>query len=100
MVKHTVYLTLLDELLQREPWRSEIRLRECHAGRGIYLPFSDGSWFTWCLVEYASESVLGRAEVGALDELGFFDPGMCPPLKPIQHPASTHLGQHRTDSGE
>ena len=33
LVKHTVYLALLDELLKHEPWRSNLRLRECHAGR-------------------------------------------------------------------
>jgi 23S rRNA A2030 N6-methylase RlmJ len=35
LVKHTVYLATLDFLLKREPWSQGIRLRECHAGRGI-----------------------------------------------------------------
>lgn len=36
VVKHVVYATLLDVLLERPPWRDELRLRECHAGRGAY----------------------------------------------------------------
>ena len=36
LVKHTVYLATLDFLLKREPWRDGMRVRECHAGRGIY----------------------------------------------------------------
>lgn len=36
LVKHTVYLATLDFLLKREPWHQGMRLRECHAGRGIY----------------------------------------------------------------
>lgn len=36
LVKHTVYLVILHFLLKRAPWNQEIRLRECHAGRGIY----------------------------------------------------------------
>lgn len=36
LVKHTVYLTTLDYLLARSPWSNELRVRECHAGRGMY----------------------------------------------------------------
>jgi len=36
LVKHTVYLTVLDYLLARSPWSNELRVHECHAGRGIY----------------------------------------------------------------
>ncbi len=36
LVKHTVYLATLRYLLTQEPWNSGLRLRECHAGRGIY----------------------------------------------------------------
>ena len=45
LIKHTVYLTLLETLLEREPWRSEIRLRECHAGQRLQRSapvFEDG----------------------------------------------------------
>lgn len=42
LVKHTVYLTVLDYLLARYPWSSQLRVRECHAGRGIYpIPSPD-----------------------------------------------------------
>jgi hypothetical protein len=34
--KHTVYLAVLDYLLARSPWSTELRVRECHAGRGMY----------------------------------------------------------------
>ncbi len=37
LVKHTVYLTVLDYLLANDPWSNETRVRECHAGRGMYL---------------------------------------------------------------
>jgi hypothetical protein len=40
--KHTVYLTILDYLLQHEPWATGLRVRECHAGRGLYeIPTGD-----------------------------------------------------------
>jgi 23S rRNA A2030 N6-methylase RlmJ len=42
LVKHTVYLTTLDYLLARSPWSNELRVRECHAGRGMYaIPGDD-----------------------------------------------------------
>ena len=42
VVKHVVYLTLLDVLLDRQPWHDELRLRECHAGRAVYrIPDDD-----------------------------------------------------------
>jgi hypothetical protein len=43
LVKHTVYLTVLDYLLARDPWSKGLRIRECHAGRGIYAIPSDDS---------------------------------------------------------
>lgn len=73
LVKHTVYLTLLDELLQRQPWKCEIRLRECHAGRGIYLTHPDPRFLVWCLMGYGGETKLRRAETEALDTLGLWD---------------------------
>lgn len=36
VVKHVVHATLLDLLLEHEPWRRQLRLRECHAGRAAY----------------------------------------------------------------
>ncbi|MGB9485810.1 MAG: hypothetical protein WCD04_06840 [Terriglobia bacterium] len=42
LVKHTVYLTVLNYLLARSPWSNELRVRECHAGRGMYhIPSPD-----------------------------------------------------------
>jgi len=37
LVKHTVYLATLRFLLTQQPWSQGLRLRECHAGRGIYV---------------------------------------------------------------
>ena len=34
--KHTVYLAVLEYLLPRSPWSDGLRVRECHAGRGMY----------------------------------------------------------------
>src|SRR5205085_5719148 len=34
LVKHTIYLGALDYLLAHSPWSNELRVRECHAGRG------------------------------------------------------------------
>lgn len=73
LVKHTVYLTLLDELLKREPWRSEFRLRECHAGRGIYRPTPDTARTVQALMGRGSETMLARAQAAALDRLGIHD---------------------------
>ena len=40
--KHTVYLTVLDYLLANSPWSTKLRVRECHAGRGMYrIPADD-----------------------------------------------------------
>jgi 23S rRNA A2030 N6-methylase RlmJ len=36
LVKHTVYLATLQFLLQQPLWSEGLRLRECHAGRGVY----------------------------------------------------------------
>ena len=42
IVKHTVYLTVLEHLLSHTPWRERLRVRECHAGRGMYsIPVRD-----------------------------------------------------------
>jgi len=40
--KHSVYLAVLRYLLAQGPWSEGIRIRECHAGRGIYeIPATD-----------------------------------------------------------
>ena len=37
-----MYLTTLDYLLAQSPWSNELRVRECHAGRGMYaIPTDD-----------------------------------------------------------
>ena len=42
LVKHTLYQATLEYLLAHEPWKQELHVRECHAGRGIYqIPTGD-----------------------------------------------------------
>ncbi len=36
LVKHVVYQTTLAHLTRHEPWSKQMRVRECHAGRGVY----------------------------------------------------------------
>jgi len=43
LVKHTALLTMVEYLARQPPWRDELRLRECHAGRGVYLVGEDGA---------------------------------------------------------
>lgn len=44
LVKHTVYLSTIGYLLSEQPWKQDLRIRECHAGRGIYRL---GRWHQW-----------------------------------------------------
>jgi hypothetical protein len=69
LIKHTVYLTLLETLTKHEPWRSEIRLRECHAGRGLYLTTPDNEWLGLYLHNKAENSILARSQRSALSDL-------------------------------
>jgi 23S rRNA A2030 N6-methylase RlmJ len=44
LVKHTVYGATLEYLLGHDPWSKGIRVRECHAGRGMYrIPSDDAA---------------------------------------------------------
>ena len=38
IIKHSVYLAVLDELCARERWRDELHVVEAHAGKGVYVP--------------------------------------------------------------
>ena len=38
VIKHSVYLAVLDELRARERWRDELHVVETHAGKGVYVP--------------------------------------------------------------
>lgn len=38
VIKHSVYLAVLDELRTRERWRDELHVIETHAGKGVYAP--------------------------------------------------------------
>lgn len=37
VIKHSVYLALLDELRHHDPWRCELHVVEAHAGKGVYV---------------------------------------------------------------
>ena len=41
LIKHAVNAAFLETLLAHEPWKSGMRLHECHAGRGIYAIGAD-----------------------------------------------------------
>jgi hypothetical protein len=64
LVKHTIYLAVLAYLLEHEPWSEGLRLRECHAGRGIYeVPSDDPRRFG---IDMLGDTPLGRAQHEAL----------------------------------
>lgn len=69
LIKHTVYLTVLETMMEREPWCSEIRLRECHAGRGLYRTTPDNEWLGLYLHTKAEDSLLARSQRSALSDL-------------------------------
>ena len=83
LIKHTVYMALLETLIERAPWRSEIRLRECHAGRGLYLTTPENEWLAWSLLTEAKESPLARSQRSALSVLGLSVP---------RHPGALYAG--------
>lgn len=64
LVKHTIYLTLLSLLGEREPWRSAAVVRECHAGRGVYLVARDDT--RHAAIRRLGDTRLGRAQRRAL----------------------------------
>ena len=36
VIKHSVYLAVLDELREHERWREQLHVLETHAGKGVY----------------------------------------------------------------
>ena len=38
VIKHSVYLAVLDELRKHERWREQLHVLETHAGKGVYAP--------------------------------------------------------------
>ena len=38
VIKHSVYLAVLDELRRHERWREQLHVLETHAGKGVYAP--------------------------------------------------------------
>jgi len=76
LVKHTVYLSTIRFLLTREPWKRDIRVRECRAGRGLYRLAPEHQWrkLLSCLLRDPGKdgnSVLLRdAQRAALQALG------------------------------
>jgi hypothetical protein len=68
LVKHTVYLTLLRFLREREPWQSGMVVRECHAGRGIYRLDGKRAALVERLLRHDALA-LARAQCSALDAL-------------------------------
>jgi 23S rRNA A2030 N6-methylase RlmJ len=68
LVKHSVYLTLLEEHVATSP---RPRIRECHAGRGIYaIPPGDPRRRLVSALLSEPQLALAQAQVDALDALG------------------------------
>ena len=76
MVKHTVELAWLDQLLDHPPWRDGLRLRECHAGRGLYR-LDDEPRRRRLRRLLASDLPLARAQREGLDALRLAQDGSC-----------------------
>lgn len=68
LVKHTVYLTVLSFLGENEPWRTATVVRECHAGRGVYLLAEDDARSR--AISRLGDTRLGRAQRRALAAVG------------------------------
>jgi hypothetical protein len=66
LVKHTVYVTVLDYLLARVPWSNGLRVRECRAGRDsrrallecLYEPVGDDVGVPLHDIQRASQTTL------------------------------------------
>ncbi len=77
LVKHTVYLATLRFLLRQPPWHQTLRLRECHAGRGVYYIPNEKSTRKMLSRLYSApvkpESILlYNAQREILDSLGYW----------------------------
>lgn len=70
LVKHTALLTMVRYLTSQTPWRDEMRLRECHAGRGVYLVGEGDARRERLAALDATDLLLASAQRSALARVG------------------------------
>lgn len=69
LVKHTVYLSLVRNLIENPTWKGGIKIRECHAGRGLYAPVPGNVDLAHNVMsEQGPGCLLGEMERGILSE--------------------------------
>ena len=75
LVKHTVWLSVLDELMKVSPWKERIVVHETHAGRGLYAPVSQANreHARWLCVSAPSTVILASAQERVRQHLGLED---------------------------
>lgn len=70
LVKHTALLTMVRHLARQPQWRDALRIRECHAGRGVYLVGEDDPRRAPLKTLAESDLLLATAQRDALTRVG------------------------------
>ena len=65
VIKHSVYLAMLDELRRHERWREQLHVLETHAGKGVYAPAAKE------YVKAANDPAMRRSKLCAAQERAF-----------------------------
>ena len=65
IIKHSIYLALLDALRERDPWRHALHVVEAHAGKGVYVPAAEA------YVRAVEDSTMQRSALGAAQRKAF-----------------------------
>ena len=65
VIKHSVYLAVLDELREHERWREQLHVLETHAGKGVYAPAAKE------YAEAANDPAMRRSELCAAQKRAF-----------------------------
>ena len=65
VIKHSVYLAVLDELRRHERWREQLHVLETHAGKGVYAPAAKE------YAEAANDPAMRRSKLCAAQERAF-----------------------------
>lgn len=73
LVKHTALLTMTQHLVRQPRWRDALRIRECHAGRGVYLVGDGDPRRASMKTLLESALLLGEAQRAALTRVGAFE---------------------------
>jgi len=74
VVKHTALIAMVRYLRQRAPWREALRLRECHAGRGVYRVAKDDPRSHLLSAMMGTELSLAMTQQRALARVGVGQP--------------------------